>query len=424
MTDFKFVHAADIHLDSPLRGLQRYEGAPVDFIRSATRAAFRNLVDFCIDKKAAFLIIAGDLYDGDWKDYNTGLFFASQMSQLKKAGIEVFLVKGNHDAASQISRQLRLPDNVTVFPSNKAVTKKMEKIKVAFHGHSFSAQAVTDDLSRGYPEKVEGYFNIGLLHTCANGREGHDSYAPCDISYLTGKGYEYWALGHVHNREILSEEPYIVFPGNLQGRNIRERGAKGCTVAEVRDGSIVRLEHKNLDVLRWSLVEIDVSGLEKEEEVLREVSVQLEKELSEAESRLLAVRIILKGATPLHRELSLKATEIINNIRMLATDLAGEMLWVEKIKLATTGLADRAKLLNYPPTKSLLSFIDNLALQEDIMEELNQELEGFKTVLPPEFFSDTDSILNKENAVEELFPEISGMLVTRILAAVSEEEQR
>src|SRR5690349_16787907 len=101
---FKFLHAADVHLDSPLKGLARYEGAPADEIRGATRRAFDNLVELAIQEEAAFLLLAGDLYDGDWKDYNTGLFFVSRMRRLEEAGIPVFLISGNHDAASQITR--------------------------------------------------------------------------------------------------------------------------------------------------------------------------------------------------------------------------------------------------------------------------------------------------------------------------------
>lgn len=421
MESFKFVHAADIHLDSPLSGLQRYEGAPVTFIRLATRKAFENLVDYCIDEKVNFLLLAGDLYDGEWKDYNTGLFFASQMSRLKREGIKVFIVKGNHDAASQISRNLRLPDNVTVFSAGKPGTAKIETLKVAVHGQSFANQSVTEDLSRNYPQPVNNFFNVGLLHTCANGREGHDNYAPCDINYLTGKGYDYWALGHVHKREILSEDPYIVFPGNIQGRNIRERGAKGCTLVEVKEGHITGVKDVHLDVLRWVLLEVDLSDLEKEEELLRKVSLEIEELLSKTQNRFLAIRIVLSGATSLHQELKLRSGEFINNIRVQATDIAGESIWVEKINISTKGLADREKLLSYPPTASLLEFIDNLSSNEEFFRELIQNVEDFKTALPPEFFSQTDSFLNNEDTVREILPEIGDMLVTRILATFSEE---
>ena len=101
--NFKFLHAADLHLDSPLKRLARYEGAPVDELRSAPRAALRNLVSLAIEEKVDFVLIAGDLYDGDWKDYNTGLFLNQRLKELQSASIPVYLVKGNHDAESRIS---------------------------------------------------------------------------------------------------------------------------------------------------------------------------------------------------------------------------------------------------------------------------------------------------------------------------------
>ena len=225
---FKFLHAADIHLDSPLLRLDVYEGAPAAEIRGATRRAFENLVQTALAEKVDFVVLAGDIYDGDWKDYNTGLHFAARIARLREAGIPVILAAGNHDAASSISRSLRLPDNARVFPHDRPDTFRLESVNVAVHGQSFGSPAVRADLSRGYPAPVPGCFNVGLLHTGVNGREGHEPYAPCTLAALREKGYDYWALGHVHQREVLSAEPLVVFPGNTQGRHARETGAKGC----------------------------------------------------------------------------------------------------------------------------------------------------------------------------------------------------
>ena len=119
---FKFIHAADIHLDSPLRGLDKYEGAPVESIRGATRRAFANLVSLSISEHVDFVILAGDIYDGDWKDYNTGLFFVKELSRLEEAGIPVVLLYGNHDAQSRITKSLTLPENTRPYllPSERA----------------------------------------------------------------------------------------------------------------------------------------------------------------------------------------------------------------------------------------------------------------------------------------------------------------
>ena len=239
----KFVHAADIHLDSPLRGLERYEGAPIEAVRSATRDALANLVQTAIDESVDLVLIAGDLYDGDWKDYNTGLFLVAQLRRLHEAGIRVLLISGNHDAASRITRALRLPESVTVFATSRPETVVLGDLEVAVHGQGYASQAVTCDLSVDYPEPVPGCFNIGLLHTSADGREGHEPYAPCTVPSLVARGYDYWALGHVHRREVLHRDPWIVFPGNLQGRHVRETGAKGATLVTVEDRRVVSVDH-------------------------------------------------------------------------------------------------------------------------------------------------------------------------------------
>src|SRR5688572_24766070 len=148
----RILHAADLHLDSPFVGLARYEGAPVDEMRSATRRAFDNLIDLAISERVALLLIAGDIYDGDWKDYNTGLFFASRMQRLREEGIEVAIVRGNHDAASRITRSLTLPDNVHELPVEEPGSVVFEKLGIAVHGQSYRDPEVTEDLTRSYPQ--------------------------------------------------------------------------------------------------------------------------------------------------------------------------------------------------------------------------------------------------------------------------------
>lgn len=268
---FSFIHAADIHLDSALHGLERYEGAPVDEIRSATRRAFDNLIDLAIDEEVAFVSLAGDLYDGDWKDYNTGLYFVNRMNRLHVGGIRVFIVAGNHDAASQITKHLRLPDNVTLFSTKQPEQVVLEDLGVAIYGQGFPTRAVIDDITQAYPQGDPHLFNIGLLHTCLDGKPGHEPYAPCTVDGLRSKGYQYWALGHVHKREVISEDPWIVFPGNIQGRHARELDPKGCTLVTVEEGEVVNVEHRDLDVFRWSRCELDVSSSETADDVYEQV---------------------------------------------------------------------------------------------------------------------------------------------------------
>ena len=147
MTSFSFIHAADIHLDSPLSGLSAYEGAPVDLLRNAPRAAFSNLIDEAIRERVDFMVIAGDLYDGAWRDFNTGLFFSGETGRLKREEIPVFIVHGNHDAESELTKQLMLPDNVKVFSTRKAETHHLEHLGVALHGQSFREAKTEENLA-------------------------------------------------------------------------------------------------------------------------------------------------------------------------------------------------------------------------------------------------------------------------------------
>jgi len=156
----KFIHAADIHLDSPLIGLERYDGAPIDEVRGATRKALQNLVERAVHEKVDFVLIAGDLYDGDWKDYNTGLFFVSQMTKLRDSGIKVIIATGNHDAASQITKNLRIPDNCRMLSVHKSESVVFESLGVAIHGQGFSTRAVTDNLVAHYPKARPGLFKF------------------------------------------------------------------------------------------------------------------------------------------------------------------------------------------------------------------------------------------------------------------------
>ena len=381
----KFLHAADVHLDSPLRGLERSEGAPAEEIRSATRHAFDNLVGLAIEENVSFILLAGDLYDGDWKDYNTGLYFISRMQQLESAGIRVFIVAGNHDAASQITRQLRVPDNVTLFSTSKPETIVLEEPGLAIHGQGFAKRELTEDLSSGYPQADPHRFNIGLLHTCLDGKPGHEPYAPCTVDGLRSKGYQYWALGHVHNREIISQNPWIVFPGNIQGRHIRETGPRGCTLVSVDNNEVASVEHRDLDVLRWSICTVDVTDSETVDEIYEQVRNALQQSLEDADGRPVAARLVLRGSTPVHSVLHMQRNHWIHEFRALATGLGGSGMWLEKVLLETRKTVAVDELLERDDALGgLLRAIHALEMDTMGIEGLAEEVAALRQKLPPE----------------------------------------
>jgi DNA repair exonuclease SbcCD nuclease subunit len=338
----KLVHAADIHLDSPLIGLSRYEGAPVERIREATRRAFVGLVELCLQQNAELLLLAGDLYDGSWKDYSTGLFFAAEMSRLREAGVQVVWIRGNHDAASQITQRLKLPDNVRELSFKKPDSALYEDLGLAVHGQGFASREVVDNIALAYQDPLPGLVNIGLLHTSVSGREGHEPYAPCRLEELVHKGYDYWALGHVHAREVLSSDPFVVFSGNLQGRHARETGEKGATLIEIDAGRVASAKPVICDVVRWAVCHVDISDCERADDVLEAVRCEIERQIERAEDRLLAARVVIEGSTRAHVALGDDPERWLHDVRAVATDAAYGDVWIEKVVFKTSRSATSA----------------------------------------------------------------------------------
>ena len=414
---FKFLHAADVHLDSPLRGLSRYESAPVESIRDACRRAFENLIDLAIEEKVAFVLLAGDLYDGDWKDYNTGIFLGQQMGRLGQRDIQVFAVAGNHDAANRMTKALDTPSNMKILSSRKVETVKLDELGVAIHGCSFGTQHVDENLAAGFPSAEKGMFNIGLLHTSLDGREGHANYAPCSLDDLRSKGYQYWALGHIHKQEFVLEDPFVVFPGCIQGRHIRETRAKGCVLVSVEDGTVSEIDKIPLDVLRWTLCDIDLTDVEDIREVLEHVRKAIEQERASAEDRPLAMRIRLQGATKISDELAAYPERLEQQIKALGAETAGDDLWIERVENATTGKLDlELTLADDTALGKLLKEILSTPNSTDEIGGLKDKVAELRQKVPSEAFG-PDSILNLDDdqTINRLVDEAKHMLIGRLL---------
>jgi DNA repair exonuclease SbcCD nuclease subunit len=334
---FRFIHTGDIHLDSPLKGLSGQQSAAAERIRTATRVAFDNLVTRAIEDEVDFVVIAGDLYDGDWRDYQTGLFFVKQMGRLAQAKIPVFLLHGNHDAESQITRKLTLPTNVSVFSARKAETFRLPHLNVALHGQSFRQRDITDNLVPAYPLPIAGCFNIGVLHTGLGGMPGHANYAPCAIEDLINKGYDYWALAHVHQAAVLHERPHVVFCGNLQGRHIRESGPKGASLVMVEDGQVEAISPLYVDCVRWTHLPVPVGACSASADAIDLLREAIEEAIQrDGQGRLLACRIELTGQTELHGELLASADRLLAEARAAALGLGEEAAWIERVVVGTT----------------------------------------------------------------------------------------
>ncbi len=350
ISDFTFIHAADIHLDSPLSGLAARDPAFSDLVRGATRKAFANVVDLAIAQEAAFVLIAGDLYDGTWKDQSTGQFAVAQFARLSRAGIRLFIVYGNHDAESRITRHLTMPQGVHAFDTRACGSVALDDLGVVVHGRSYRQAATLENIAAEYTLPVPGKFNIALLHTALEGHPGHAAYAPCTLDELRASGHDYWALGHVHEASIRSEFPHVVFPGNIQGRHIRETGAKGVMLVRVENGQVSSVEHRPTDEMRWALAHVDATAASDMRELLTAVSDALGTSIAQSGDRPTAVRLMVKAAGALKDRLMADAPWFAAEVTGQASAVS-DLLWIEKIKLVPASNLPQAGL---PPELAVL----------------------------------------------------------------------
>ena len=386
----RFIHAADIHLDSPLKGLANRHNLPTAKILAATREALVNLVTLAIDEKVDFVLLAGDIYDGDPEDLKANFHFNQQMGRLNQKNIKVVMITGNHDAKSKISKPLSPPKNLTILsahqPESCEIIKEGEVIAI-IHGQGFLNQAETRNLASTYPAPVAGKLNIGILHTSLDGREGHANYAPTTTNELINKGYSYWALGHIHTREVVHEKPYIIFPGNIQGRHIRETGAKGCYLVTFNDNSEAQLVFKPLDVFRWEAITVNLDGIEEESEFEGKLAEIVESQKLPFNEIPHGIRIILTGKTSLHSWLICSQNRISENIQGIFDGISAGNLFLEQLKVKTSNEGTALK---------------NEALAEDALSILDQAINNLKTN-PKEL-----ETLLKETPLAKLNREIPG----------------
>ena len=347
----KFIHAADLHIDSPFRGLAAQSANLAAKLRRATRDAFARLVDEAIEEQVAFVVIAGDVFDGEWDNTETGVWTSEQFDRLAEASIPVFIVYGNHDKKNKIIANIGFPPSVKVFSDAEAeraiypddfpaLAASGATERVAVTGRSYRAQKCSEDLAASYPEPEPNAFNIGVLHTALGG-EGSEDYAPTSKATLVAKGYDYWALGHVHQRRTIATSPcWIGYSGVLQGRHANEVDPKGYYLAEIEDGELVgEPEFRSVDVFRWNRVEIDVTGLETEEELKSRFQETLDDVALSAEGRCVAARVAFSGRTSLYGVLhALREANSFSDFFEDALKENEDVLWIEEYELKDLSL--------------------------------------------------------------------------------------
>lgn len=381
MKPFRFIHSADWHLDAPFKGMGNLPPAVLSRIRDSSFRALEALVGLAIREKVDFMLVSGDIYDAQDRSLRAQLKFQQAAWRLADHGIPLFVVHGNHDPLQGYRAKLAMPDSVVVFGGDRVETvlvkgKDGEPI-ASVSGISYARPAVTDNLAERFPAPDRSLFSIAMLHTNVDGDAGHDNYAPADSRELLASGYRYWALGHVHNRKVIHESPWIVYPGNLQGRNVRETGAKGAYLVEVDADGEARLQFCPLHAVRWEQLRVSIEGLE-DEQALKDAMERALVEAVETEPDVPVVaRLILEGRGRLHRLLQggSALAELTDLLREQygspsSAGLAwpeGTFAWIESVKLATGSDWD------YDALRKQESFLGDLVRMTD--EWLGDETE-------------------------------------------------
>lgn len=328
---FRFVHTADIHLDSPLRSLALRNKDLAELVGDASRQAFSSIIDLCLSESVDALVIAGDLYDGDQTSMKTARFLGTQMARLTEANIRVYKIRGNHDALSRISKQLVFPEQVTIFGGRaQSVLQTAGGLDVAFHGLSFANPKAPDSLLPKYPAPQDGVVNVGIMHTSLAGAPSHDVYAPCSVAQLHGHGFDYWALGHIHARSVHRGASTVVMPGIPQGRDINEAGEKSVTLVTIRDDRSIEIEERLTSVAQFERLSVDLSAVLEWTEAVAHIRAELERKRRSVRSRHAVIRLELTGATPLSWSL-IRDKDLLLAEAEQAAEQIGET-WIEKLQ--------------------------------------------------------------------------------------------
>ncbi|SFR32218.1 DNA repair exonuclease SbcCD nuclease subunit [Yoonia tamlensis] len=321
----RILHTADLHLDSPLKSLALRDEDMRDAVQTATRAAFVTIIDTALAENVAALLIAGDLFDGAARSAKTAAFLVTQLDRLAAADIPVFYIKGNHDAENPVTGETALPANVHVF-DGRGGKVQLAGTDIWIHGVSFRDRHAPESLLDKFDDPVADAINIGMLHTSLAGAAGHDTYAPCSVTDLQAMGFDYWALGHIHKREVYCNAPWIVMPGIPQGRDIGEAGPQSATMLCINDGAITVHEIPTAAVV-FQQVACDISACTTDEMLRDKLRATLRDQHAQASNSI--VRLALTGQSDRHWHILRDQALWVETARSLAQEIG--QVWIDKI---------------------------------------------------------------------------------------------
>ena len=369
MEKIRFIHAADLHLDSPFIGLHTLPQPILQRIRQSTFQAFQTLIDQAIKHNIDFLLIAGDLFDGE----NRSLFAQAKLREgfqrLEEKNIQVYIIHGNHDPIQNNTRTFQYPDNVHIFSTTvqaKPFIKNGQHI-ANIYGFSYPTKHVTNNMTSFYKKANENVpYHIGMLHGNLDGKSDHEPYAPFTVNELLEKEFQYWALGHIHKRQTLHEHPFIVYPGNTQGRHKKEQGEKGIYLVEMEQEkeSISFIQTSNV---MWDTVTFNITNISSMDQLVEKLKKCVEELRCNGKGILASLELV--GQNQLHHEL--QDSSVINDLLYLLNENEEskiDFVFVYDILVKTSNEWNKKELEEVPFYKDFFHVVDQ---DKDIQEALS-----------------------------------------------------
>ncbi len=402
MPSFKFIHAADLHLDVPMQKISN----ELALSSQATFQALENLVKIAVQKQVDAVLFVGDIWNDEDASLRARLMFKKACDTLNKHCIKVYIAHGNHDPLTKRFQSIQYPENVVLFPSEYTVSafEKQNEILAYIHGISHASKKESTNLSNTFAAQSlaskDKYYHIYMLHTSLTGNEHEDRYAPCSLADLRDKNPHYWALGHIHRFQIIEENPDIVFSGALQGTHINEEGAHGCVYVHLQRDDISKetkiiKEFIPLAPLMWKKVaytiEDDIADIVELQERIQEYLIEYFELLLNESSQLkeytkqIVIKLNINGKSVLNKELhKLSIIKEMQESLNEALLFAQTPLYIKEIEVQSIDKEEKKNINELMKADNFLS--DVLKKGEELLvckdEELLLEMEKIYKELP------------------------------------------
>lgn len=412
----KILHTADVHLDSPLKSLALRNESLREAVEAATRAAFVKIIDVALSEHVTALLIAGDLFDGKERSARTASFLAGQLDRLKAEDIRVFYIKGNHDAENPITGVLDMPDNVHVFDARGGKVQLSEEIWI--HGVSFADRHAPESLLPRFSPPVEGALNIAMLHSSLAGAAGHDTYAPCSVADLAGMGFDYWALGHIHKRQVHSQSPWIVMPGIPQGRDIGEAGPKSASLLTIEGGKIA-VEEVPTSVVEFTQTSLNITEADSDDALRGLIRGHMTTIRGQVAASTAVLRLIWTGQPTRYWQILRDQDVWQQQIAEIAQSVGD--LWIDKLIFEFTAPDAREHAVGVTSaTDELATFMLDIATEDGFNTTAHAEIETVLQDLPATVRA---RLIPDETAADALSHQLSQSGAFRVLAMMKGAEK-